>query len=113
MSDTTLGQLIKARRENLKVSMRKFALMVGVSTGYISQVERDLCSPPTEVTLIKMSRELEMSSDSLILKAGKIPSDIINGMLEFPASFSLARQYIEQQRVQKQQTQNVEVPLNE
>ena len=46
-----LGQTIRRIREARRVSLRSLARQIGVSAGYLSQVERGRCSVPTVARL--------------------------------------------------------------
>jgi len=52
-----LGQRIKERRQEVKMSLRELAERVGLSASFLSQVERDLASPSIE-SLRKISEAL-------------------------------------------------------
>ena len=79
MTDTTLGQIIKSARVKLNYGLRPLAQKLGLSPGYICQIEYDKCSPPKEETLVRIAKSLEIDPDILLRKAGKVPSDIIAG----------------------------------
>ena len=98
MTETTLGQKLRTARTLRGISLRKLAFLVNVTPTYISQVERDLCYPPNEPMLKKLAHELRIKSDVLVAEAGKIPSDIIAGMLEFPETITFNREYFAKQR---------------
>lgn len=53
-----LGQRIKERRQELKLSLRELAERVGLSASFLSQVERGLSSPSIE-SLRKISEALD------------------------------------------------------
>ena len=44
-SENTLGEKLRLRRKELKLSMKEVAISCGLSIGFISQVERGLTSP--------------------------------------------------------------------
>ena len=54
-----LGQRIKARRKELKLSLRDLAEQVNLTASFLSQVERDLTSPSIE-SLRKISEALDV-----------------------------------------------------
>ncbi len=54
-----LGHRIKARRKELKLSLRELAGQVDLTASFLSQVERDLTSPSIE-SLRKISEALEV-----------------------------------------------------
>lgn len=98
MTVMTLGQKLRTARKLRDISLRKLAFSVNVTPTYISQVERDLCYPPNEAMLKKLAHELRISSDVLIAKVGKIPSDVITGLLEFPEVIEFNRKYFAEKK---------------
>lgn len=111
--DISLGQFIKEARTPLNISMRKLATIIGVSPGYISQIERDLCSPPTEATLVKLADALSLNRSHVMSRVGKIPRVIIEGFVAFPEEVEAAEKYFsEKLSAKKAQAQNADAPLN-
>jgi transcriptional regulator with XRE-family HTH domain len=77
----SLGQYIRARREELRgedvrFSVRQVADRVGIEPSYLSKVERDIGSPPSEETLVRLAGELGLDADVLLALAGKVSSDL-------------------------------------
>lgn len=54
-----LGSRIKARRQELKLSLRELAKKVGLTASFLSQIERDLASPSID-SLRKISEALQV-----------------------------------------------------
>ena len=84
MNRENLGKGIKHARLNLNYSLRAVAKQLGLSHGYFSKVERGKCAPPSEETLVKIAKLLQINSDLILTTAGKIPSDITDGLLKYP-----------------------------
>lgn len=103
MNDMTLGQVIKDARLKLRYGLRPVAQKLGLSPGYICQIEYDKCSPPKASTLIKIAEFLKIDTDFLLSKAGKIPADIIAGLLEFPDAIPYLRGSFKVERTKKTQ----------
>lgn len=86
-----LGVFIRFRRETLQndrgpeFSLRKMAKRIGVSPGYLSQIERGKTTPPTDAVLHALAEHLEVSIDDLMIKAGKLPPKIHEAILLRPA----------------------------
>lgn len=59
-----------------RFSLRQVALRVGVQPAYISQVEREEVSPPSENTIRRWAAELGEDPDVLLALAGKVSSDL-------------------------------------
>jgi transcriptional regulator with XRE-family HTH domain len=64
-----LGAYIRAQRESARLSLRKLSGIAGVSNPYLSQIERGLRKPSAEI-LQAIAKALEISSESLYVKAG-------------------------------------------
>jgi transcriptional regulator with XRE-family HTH domain len=71
---THLGDIVRRQRELRRLSVRKFAEIVGISNPYLSQIERGLRAPSDRV-VEAMARSLEMSADDLYEMAGIAPAD--------------------------------------
>lgn len=61
-----VGEIIKARREEKKYSLVEFAGMVGISPGYLSQLENGRKANPKLETVLKIIRELDIDIDMLL-----------------------------------------------
>lgn len=85
----TFGQMLRKRRMEKEITLRKFAEMVGVSPTYISQIERDEFSPPSEEIIEKMAEILEGSVDDMLALAEKIPSDLPMIIRQYPQEAAL------------------------
>jgi transcriptional regulator with XRE-family HTH domain len=90
---STLGTFLRERRESLReqdrrYSVRKVAERVGVQPSYLSKVERGEVSPPSEDTLVRLARELEVEPDLLLAMAGKVSSDLLEVIRRRPLLFA-------------------------
>lgn len=64
-----LGEFIREQRNVGQMSLRKLSELAGVSNPYLSQIERGLRRPSAEI-LQQIARALEISSESLYVRAG-------------------------------------------
>ncbi len=71
---THIGDIIRRQRELRRLSVRKFAEIVGISNPYLSQIERGLRAPSDRV-IEAMARSLEMTADDLYAMADIVPLD--------------------------------------
>jgi len=70
-----LGEFIREQRRVGHLSLRKLSEMAGISNPYLSQIERGLRKPSAEI-LQQIARALEISSETLYVRAGILePSD--------------------------------------
>src|ERR1044072_1822155 len=73
-----LGEFIREQRHIGHLSLRKLSEMAGGSTPYLSQIERGRRKPSAEI-LQQIARALEISSETLYIRAGILeerPDDI-------------------------------------
>jgi HTH-type transcriptional regulator, competence development regulator len=89
----SFGSYIRERREALRTedraySVRQVAQRMGVQPSYLSKVERDEVSPPSEETTRKLAHELGMDADMLLALAGKVSSDLQDVIRKRPALFA-------------------------
>ena len=64
-----LGDFIREQRHVGHLSLRKLSEMAGISNPYLSQIERGLRKPSAEI-LQQIARALEISSETLYVRAG-------------------------------------------
>ena len=64
-----LGEFIRDQRKVDRLSLRKLSEMAGISNPYLSQIERGLRKPSAEI-LQQIARALEISSETLYIRAG-------------------------------------------
>jgi len=86
-SNKPFGQLLRESRLAKKISLRKFAELVGVSPTYLSQVEQDNVSPPTADRVKRMAELLEENADQWIALAGRVPEDVPEIIQEQPTEW--------------------------
>lgn len=77
MNKKHFGEIIREMREAKGVSLRKFAVSIGITPTYLSKIERlEITKPPSEKVIRFMARELETDFDELMILAGRIPSEL-------------------------------------
>jgi HTH-type transcriptional regulator, competence development regulator len=91
-SKLTLGEYLRAAREALReadprYSVRGVAERVGIEASYLSKVERDIGSPPSEETLVRLAAELELDADVVLALAGKVSADLRDAIRKRPQLF--------------------------
>ena len=64
-----LGEFIREQRRVGHLSLRKLSELAGISNPYLSQIERGLRKPSAEI-LQQIARALEISSETLYVRAG-------------------------------------------
>ena len=87
MSDTSFGDLIRARRARLRLSLRAFAERAGMDPGNASRMERGrVAAPEAEDVLSRLASALELKQgspdyvdfmDAAAAAKGRIPQDLL------------------------------------
>lgn len=75
------GELVREKRTEKKLTLRKFADRVGLSPTYVSQIEQGNFVPPPVDRIRKMAEILETDADELIVAAGRMAEDVA-GLIE-------------------------------
>ena len=78
----SFGSYIREKREALVTedkskSLRQVAITIGVEPAFLSKVERDIVSPPSEGKVIALAEVLNEDPDLLLAMAGKVSSDLL------------------------------------
>lgn len=89
---TAFGVFARERREALRAgdprfSVRRVADRIEVEPSYLSKVERGEVSPPSEATIVRLARELDVEADLLLALAGKVSSDLLETIRKRPLLF--------------------------
>lgn len=70
-----LGGYLREQRQSAQLSLRQLAELAGISNPYLSQIERGLKRPSAQI-LQQLARGLEVSAESLYVRAGILePAD--------------------------------------
>jgi len=69
-------------------SLRQVAGRIGVEPAYLSKIERGDVAPPSEVTTVKLAKELGEDPDVLLAMAGKVSSDLQEIIRKRPQLFA-------------------------
>ena len=70
-----VGEFIRLQRESAQKSIRDLARSAGVSNPYLSQIERGIRRPSAEI-LQQIARALEISSETLYVRAGILDGSV-------------------------------------
>lgn len=89
----TYGQYTRERREALKAhdrsySVRQVARRIGVEPAYLSKIERDEVSPPSEAKIRALAEDLGEDPDVMLAMAGKVSSDLLAIIRKRPRLFA-------------------------
>ena len=88
----TYGEYIRTRRELLRTEDRKFSVRqvaqrIGVEPAYLSKIERDEVSPPSEGKVRALAVELGEDPDVMLAMAGKVSTDLLEIIRKRPQLF--------------------------
>ena len=87
----SFGKYLHRKRKDSGKSQRTLAEEAGIDFSYLSKVENDVpgFASLSEPTLTKLAAALEVDPDEMITRAGKIPSDVKNMLVD---DFSLVKE---------------------
>ena len=83
----TFGQALRALRMDRDVTLRDMARRLELTPTYLSQVEQDKFSPPTEERIKQIGQILDLPQeqvDQLVALAGRVPQDLHDVLDEHP-----------------------------
>ena len=86
----SFGEKLAEARKAKKLSMRKLALMSGLSATYISYLERGKQGPPSLETTIKLAEVLECDTDEFLAEAGHVSEEVSKAYQKNPKEVSEA-----------------------
>ena len=89
----TYGEFVRAAREKLKATDRRFSLRqvaqrIGIEPAYLSKIERGETAPPSEQTTRRLAAELGEDADLLLAMSGKVSSDLQEIIRQRPRVFA-------------------------
>jgi transcriptional regulator with XRE-family HTH domain len=64
-----LGEFIRDRRRDARLSLRRLSELAGISNPYLSQIERGLRKPSADI-LQQLAHALHLSAETLYVRAG-------------------------------------------
>lgn len=75
MTAVTFGSRVRGLREPI-LSLTKLAGVINISPAYLSRVERDEATYPSERVIRRIADALDCDGDELCALAGRIPKEI-------------------------------------
>lgn len=91
---TSFGTFVRTTREQLQAagsvehSLRKVAARLGVTPAYLSKIEHDDGSPPTEKTILALAQDLQIDPNIMLAVAGKVSSELQAIICQRPQLFA-------------------------
>lgn len=90
-SKDTFGKLLRSLRNEAGVGLRELARLIGKSPGYISDVELDNVSPPSEEIIVNISKALSTDKKVLLSKAKKVDPELSEYVVDQPQAADFLR----------------------
>jgi transcriptional regulator with XRE-family HTH domain len=90
-----LGEFIRGQRNSARISLRGLANLAGVSSPYLSQIERGMRKPSAEI-LKQIANALRISAETLYVRAG---------ILDDNSTQDLAKEILESKELSEEQKQ--------
>ena len=82
--EVRFGEEVRRLRQAKEISLRKFAVQVGMSPTYLSKVERGEFPPPAETKVRAMAKLLGQNEDEFLALANRVASDLTDIIQERP-----------------------------
>lgn len=102
----SIGEKLKKRRKELGMTLEDVAKVVGVSTNYISLIEREKNVPNDEI-ITKLAELYKMDLDTLFVGFGKLPTPIVEEIKNSPSLRKILLEISNDSRLTKEQKQNL------
>ena len=88
----SFGIALRERRRTAGLSQRQLAESVSLDFSYISKLENDRLPPPAADTVVQICRALSIPPGELLALAGKIPSQVHEGVSTSAAAQDFLRE---------------------
>jgi len=82
------GAFVRREREAGQIGLREMAKKIGVSPTYLSKVEHNKSTPPTEDKVRAIAQIIQCNTDELLAMAGRMPSDLVDIIKRNPVEVS-------------------------
>ena len=89
IKDEEFGAFIRRKRQVREIGLREMAKKIGVSPTYLSKVERDEATPPTEEKVQSIAQILGCNADELLAMANRVPSELAGIIKRRPVEMSV------------------------
>ena len=77
MTNKHFGEVLRQMREDKGISLRKFAVKIGITPTYLSKIDRlEITNAPSEEFIRQAASELGADFDEWMILAGRIPSEL-------------------------------------
>lgn len=90
------GKTLKENRHKAGMGLREFAGRIGISPGYLSDLENEKVAPPSEKLILDMARTLGIEKDELLRAADKVDPEVSEYVAHEPRAADFLRMAKEQ-----------------
>ena len=91
------GKTLKEYRNKAEIGLRDFAGRVGISPGYLSDLENEKVAPPSEKLILEMAKTLGIEKDVLLKAAEKVDPEVSEYVAHEPRAADFLRMAKEQE----------------
>ena len=91
------GKILKEKRMNTGLSLRELAGRIGISPGYLSDLENEKVAPPSEKLIMDMAGILGIEKDELLKAAAKVDPEVAEYVAHEPRAADFLRMAKEQE----------------
>ena len=84
----TPGNAVAKSKNPQRYSLRRIARDIGVEPSFLSKVERDLCTPPSEVKVRQLARLLDEDEDYLVALSGRLGKELVTRIRSILSRFT-------------------------
>jgi transcriptional regulator with XRE-family HTH domain len=93
------GNFIHEKRIAKGLTQQQIQEMTGVKRTYLSKIESNTVSPPSEEVIILIANALDEDAIELILRAGKIPTAFVEIILNDTALLELIKSQLQERNL--------------
>lgn len=89
--DETFGKILRDLRINSGIGLRELASLIGISPGYLSDVEHDHVPPPSEKLILKIADTIQADRSDLLMAARNMDPELFNFVTQEPQAADFLR----------------------
>ena len=82
------GEMLRAKRETMKLGLRELARLIDISPTYLSRIELCHERAPSDEVILKLAEALEIPLPDIFISAQRVPKLIQENMLLDKENFS-------------------------
>jgi transcriptional regulator with XRE-family HTH domain len=85
------GKILKENRISSGIGLRELAGRVGISAGYLSDLENEKVAPPSEKLILEMAKVLGIEKNELLKAAEKVDPEVAKYVAQEPRAADFLR----------------------